>query len=261
MIRKFSLATAVLVAASASAFAADLPSRRPPPVFTPVPLFTWTGFYVGGDVGYAWGYNTTDSSVADGITGSAPYSSKPNGEIGGVHVGYNYQINQFVIGIEGDVVGSNFNNTGNGYFTNVDGGPVAGVYTSTRIPIEGSIRGRLGYAWDRALFYVTGGAAFGDIEHQYNDPYDEIGDPNNYRKTKVGYTVGGGVEYALSNNWSVRGEYRYTDYGHMTDYALSNDFVSGTTPFDNHVQEHRVTVGFSYKFDMYTPPAPVVAKY
>lgn len=240
MIRKFSLATAVLVAASASAFAADLPSRRPPPVFTPVPLFTWTGFYIGADIGYAWGYN----NYVNRFTGLPGYT-KPNGEIGGLHVGYNYQISQFVVGIEGDVTGADFNNSS----------IVGPYYNSVRVPVEGSARGRLGYTWDRALFYVTGGAAFGDIQHNYANAAGA--DPaGTYNKTRVGYTVGAGAEYALSNNWSVRAEYRYTDYGHTTDVAFL-----GTTPFDNKVQEHRVTVGFSYKFDMYAPPAPVIAKY
>jgi outer membrane immunogenic protein len=241
MIRKFAMATAVLMAAGASALAADLPSRRPPPpVFVPPPLFTWTGIYIGGDVGYTWG---TDKHTS--VIGASSVS--PNGIIGGAHIGYNYQVNQFVFGIEGDVDGTNFNNS-------VTAGPLA-AYVSTRIPIEGSARGRIGYAWDRALFFATGGAAFADIQHQYaiGGVFDPAG---TYSKTRVGWTVGGGVEYALSNNWSVRAEYRYADFGHATDTT----FV-GLLPVDNHVVEHRVTVGFSYKFDMYAPPAPVVAKY
>jgi len=257
MIRKFLAATAVLMAASASALAADLPSRRPPPVYAPIPVFTWTGFYVGGDIGYTWG---TDTHT---LPSGAVSQSTPQGEIGGLHVGYNYQINQFVVGLEGDVDGLNFSNSN----TLTSGN--ASFYESTRIPVEGSIRGRLGYAWDHLLFFATGGAAFGDIQHQYAvtapaqgqfvnaPPLVTTYDPNNpYSSTRVGWTVGGGVEYALSNNWSVRGEYRYTDFGRSSDYLAS----IGQT-ITNHVIEHRVTVGFSYKFDMYAPPAPVVAKY
>jgi len=235
------MASAMLVAASASAFAADLPSRRPPPVYAPVPIFTWTGFYVGGDIGYTWG---TDTHT---LPSGAVYQATPQGEIGGLHVGYNYQINQFVVGLEGDVDGANFRNSA---------ASPAGAVNSTRLPVEGSIRGRLGYAWDRALFFATGGAGFADIQHNYTNPLG-VSDPGNtYSSTRVGWTVGGGVEYALSNNWSVRGEYRYADFGRQTDTILL-----GTVPVVNHVIEHRVTVGFSYKFDMYAPPAPVVAKY
>jgi outer membrane immunogenic protein len=231
------------MAASASALAADLPSRRPPPVYAPVPIFTWTGFYVGADIGYAWGYNNYT------LAGVLPYYNKPNGEIGGLHIGYNYQISQFVVGIEGDVQGADFNNSTT----------LLGLNTSTRVPVEGSIRGRLGYAWDRTLFFVTGGAVFGDIENNYNilGIYDPHG---TYTKTRTGYTVGGGIEYALSNNWSVRGEYRYADFGRSTDNIFSN-LVPGGVPLSSHVVEHKVTVGFSYKFDMYAPPSPVVAKY
>jgi outer membrane immunogenic protein len=238
MIRKFTLATALLLTASASAFAADLPSRRPPPVYAPVPIFTWTGFYVGADVGYAWGYNNYNVAGVPGF-------NKPNGLTGGLHVGYNYQINQFVVGLEGDVQGSNFNNSST----------LGALNVSTRLPVEGSIRGRVGYAWDRVLFFATGGAVFGDIENTYNIAgiYDPAG---TYKKTRVGYTVGGGIEYALSNNWSVRGEYRYADFGRSTDLTFG-----GVLPISSHVVEHKVTVGFSYKFDMYAPPSPVVAKY
>ncbi len=246
MIRKFAMATAVLMAASASALAADLPSRRPPPpVFVPPPLFTWTGIYIGGDIGYTWG---TDNHNVGGVLFNR---ASPNGLIGGAHVGYNYQVNQFVFGIEGDVDGTNFHNS----VTD----PVTGFANSTRIPIEGSVRGRIGYAWDRALFFATGGAAFADIQHNYNVAgfYDPAG---TYSSTRVGWTVGGGVEYALSNNWSVRGEYRYADFGHSANTTFGS-VVAGGISVDNHVVEHRVTVGFSYKFDMYAPPAPVVAKY
>jgi len=257
MIRKFFVATAVLMAGSASALAADLPSRRPPPVYAPLPIFTWTGFYIGGDIGYTWG---TDSH--NNAAGNLYSFNTPQGEIGGVHVGYNYQINQFVVGLEGDADGLNFSNS------NTLALGVVSFYESTRIPVEGSIRGRLGYAWDHLLFFATGGAAFGDIQHQYavtaptqlqvapNTLVTRY-DPNNpYSSTRVGWTVGGGVEYALSNNWSVRGEYRYTDFGHSSDYLAS----IGQT-ITNHIIEHRVTVGFSYKFDTFAPPAPVVAKY
>jgi len=259
MLRTFSLATAALAVAAGSALAADLPRRSPPPAFiAPPPLFTWTGVYIGGQIGYAFG-NSYSNIPGTGFA----QSSSPEGVIGGAHVGYNYQINQFVVGLEGDVDGLNFSNSntlGNFYTT-------GGFYESTRIPVEGSIRGRVGYAWDRVLFFATGGAAFADIQHQYAVSNLQgvlqavtlvtTYDPNNpYSSTRVGWTVGGGVEYALSNNWSVRGEYRYTDFGHSSDYLAS----IGQT-ITNHIIEHRVTVGFSYKFDTFAPPAPVVAKY
>ncbi len=243
MIRKFAVATALLMTATSAALAADLPSRRPPPpVYTaPPPLFTWTGIYVGGQVGYAWGHA---GNGIPGVAGSYTGSS-PDGVVGGAHVGYNYQINQFVVGLEGDVDGTSFSKSAY----------APGIATSfgTRIPVEGSVRGRVGYAWDRTLFYATGGAAFADIQHSVNGGITPFYSGSTGR---VGWTVGGGVEYALTNNWSVRAEYRYSDFGHDTTYI-----APAATTVSNHVTEHAVRVGFSYKFDMYAPPAPVLAKY
>jgi outer membrane immunogenic protein len=241
MIRTFSMATAVLMAATTSALAADLPSRRPPPpVYTPPPpLFTWTGFYVGGQIGYGWG---TSNSYNPG-TGLGQ-SNNPNGVLGGAHVGYNYQINQFVAGLEGDVDGTSYSKS--------IYDPATTSFYGTRIPVEGSVRGRVGFAYDRALFYATGGAAFADLKHSYSGSITPF--PTSVSTGRVGWTVGGGVEYAITNNWSVRGEYRYSDFGH------TNDSV-GAGVISHHDTEHAVRVGFSYKFDMYAPPAPVLAKY
>lgn len=241
MLRTFSLATAALAVAAGSALAADLPRRSPPPAFiAPPPLFTWTGVYIGGQIGYAFG-NSYSNIPGTGFA----QSSSPEGVIGGAHVGYNYQINQFVVGLEGDVDGSSYSKSN-------FNGATASTY-GTRIPVEGSVRGRLGYAWDRTLVYATGGAAFADLEHTYFGaitplPYTSVS------TGRVGWTVGGGIEYAVTNNWSVRGEYRYSDFGRTND-------VIGTGIVSHHDTEHAVRVGFSYKFDMYAPPAPVVAKY
>ncbi len=260
MIRKFTMATAVLMAGTASAFAADLPSRRPPPVFGPRPLFTWTGLYVGGDIGYTWGNDSHTEYLANFGGGGLASFNTPNGESGGAHIGYNYQVSQFVFGVEGDVRGTNFQNWDNA----PTGFGASAFYTKTSIPIEGSARARLGFAWDHWLFFATGGAAFAEIRHSYGlvgGGGGIIYDPgNSHSSSRVGWTVGGGVEYALSNNWSVRGEYRYADFGSSTDYRFANLF-GNRSPAINHVKENTVTVGFSYKFDWYTPPVPVVAKY
>ncbi len=163
-------------------------------------------------------------------------------------------MNQFVFGLEGDVDGSSFSKT------TFD--PITGTTFGTRIPVEGSVRGRVGVAWDRALFYATGGAAFAELQKTYSvgaPPFFGAVGPFYLQNSqgRVGWTVGGGVEYALTNNWSVRGEYRYSDFGHQSD-ALA---PVAAVPVDHHVVEHAVRVGFSYKFEMYAPPPPTVAKY
>lgn len=234
MMRKILLTSVALLATSASAFAADLPSRRaPPPAYIPPPpIFTWTGVYIGGQIGYMWGREPATF-----------FSSSPSGVVGGAHIGYNYQVAQFVFGLEGDVNGTSYSGSAATGF-----GP---IFASTKIPVDGSVRGRVGYAWDRTLIYATGGAAFADIKNTYLGPAGFA----STSRSRVGWTVGGGVEYAITNNWSVRAEYRYTDYGRYADAGVL------ALPVNHHSTDNRVQVGFSYKFDMYAPPAPVLAKY
>ncbi len=224
--------TAALCSLSSTVMAADLPSRAPPPVYAPpLPIFTWTGVYLGGQIGYEWG--------REPIT---LMSSQPSGVVGGGHIGYNYQTQQFVMGIEGDVNGTSYRGSAFSIL-----GPIS---ASTKVPVDASLRGRIGIAWDRTLFYATGGVAFADIKDSFVTP----GAFASFDRSRVGWTVGGGVEYAVTNNWSVRAEYRYTDYGRFSDAVFA-------FPLDHHSTDNRVQAGFSYKFDTYAPPAPVVAKY
>lgn len=259
MIKSLLLAGSALVVLAGSSFAADLPSRRAPPVYVPpVPVFTWTGIYVGGQVGYEFGRSSfLYGGILPGVYGAA---YRPDGVVGGAHVGYNWSSQSLfggipglgnlfgaggVVGIEGDVNGSNYNRTV---------GVIPGVALGTRTNIDGSIRGRLGFAVDRALFYATGGAAFADLRNSYLNT--GLGVNTNIGHTRVGYTVGGGIEYAVTNNWSVRAEYRYTDYGSYTDFPYAAVAVR------HRETDNRVQVGFSYKFDTFNPPVgPVVAKY
>ncbi|WOJ89912.1 porin family protein [Methylocapsa polymorpha] len=262
MIRKLLLASVGAVALAGSALAADLPSRAPPPVYVPpVPIFTWTGVYIGGQIGYAWG--NFNNSWGDGFGSFGGFSDQANGVIGGAHVGYNLQLGQWVVGLEGDVDGSSLsrNNNNRTFFDPALGAFVSGNI-NTNLDIQGSIRGRVGVAWDRVLLYGTGGVAFGGFHTTFN-PFFTVGGAfgsgsANVDTTRVGWTVGGGLEYAVTNNWSVRAEYRYTDFGHTTwdpAFAFDNGIF-----IRRHVTENRVQVGFSYKFDTYAP-APVVAKY
>ena len=259
MIKKLLLSTVMIAALAGTAFAADLPSRRAPPVYVPppvIPLFTWTGLYVGGQVGYEFGRSNAFASNPV-LGGLASVGGKPNGVIGGAHVGYNYALGMpafggigpsFVVGVEGDVDGSN-------YKTNY---LLGGISNSTNQNIQGSVRGRLGVAVDRALFYATGGAAFGDLGNNYTNTFNGLTDSN--KRTRVGYTLGGGIEYAITNNFSLRAEYRYTDFGHFSD-VLSNSTGGGVT-VRHHETDNRVQAGFSYKFDTFSPLAtPVVARY
>ncbi len=247
MMKRIFLTTAIIVATSVSALAADLPSRvlaAPPP-----PLFSWTGIYVGGQVGYQW---SAESSPQIYSLAGAAVAGQPNynqsGVVGGGHIGYNYQINQFVLGIEGDVEGSNFEGSGN---------YSGSTYTlHTEINIQESIRGRLGYAWDRLLIYGTGGVAFAQLENRYTNTALGLDD---YKMNRTGWTAGGGFQYAFTPNWSFGLEYRYTDLGHTSDLLLASS--GGTLGANRHETFNDVRFSASYKFDFSAPLAPVVAKY
>ena len=262
MRRQILLASAGAIATSASA--ADL---RPPPVYLPpAPIFTWSGFYLGGQVGYAWARdNGSINNPAPGIPGlpSAiflPFTVDLNGVIGGAHLGYNLQIpgwNWFsssgvVIGLEGDVDGTSLSKRQLvGAFP-----PFFQGLVDPKATVQGSIRARLGIAWDRVLVYGTGGAVFADFTNFYNTL--PLGGIDQITSTRSGWTVGGGLEYAFTNNWSLRAEYRYSDFGHRNDFSpialFPNSFVR------HHLTENQVQAGFSYKFTPFVPE-PVVAKY
>jgi outer membrane immunogenic protein len=267
MYRNILLASVAAMALGGSAaLAADLPSRAPPPVYLPpVPIFSWTGIYIGGQVGYAWTSGNNNFSGFDPFTGTFLTTSiggTPSGVIGGANVGYNYQINQWVLGLEGSVDGTSLKNTSAAVFA--DGTTLTAQSTAD---IQGSIRGKIGVAWDRALIYGTGGVAFGGFKTDVtlaNTGALNGGNPffanGNVSSTRVGWTVGGGIQYAVTNNWSVFAEYRYTNFGSIRE---NNFGLLPTGAFFNgnrQINQNQVQVGFDYKFDMYGP-GPVVAKY
>jgi outer membrane immunogenic protein len=262
MLRKLLLASVGAVVLAGSAVAADLPSRAPPPVYLPpAPIFTWTGVYIGGQIGYAWGNQKYYYAHPLGSFGDYSYNS--NGVIGGAHVGYNLQLAQWVLGLEGDVDGQSNSKS----YTNSVYHPFYGNFNtslSTKASIQGSIRGRVGIAFDRVLIYGTGGVAFGGFNGTFNTNFPIFagyyGGYDSVSTTRVGWTAGGGIEYAVTNNWSVRAEYRYTDFGRSTYYPINSFGFAPGSYVNRHFTENRVQVGFSYKFDTYRP-APVVAKY
>jgi outer membrane immunogenic protein len=259
---KLLIASALILGSIAAASAADLPTEKGPPVYTPPPppVFSWTGFYIGGQVGYQWGssFDPYAYDLATGAdVGTFPLSHSDAGVVGGAHAGYNYQINMFVVGIEGDVDGSNYFGSASDVIPN---SPYS-YYESTRIPVEGSIRGRVGLAFDRFLIYGTGGAEFGLVDSAFGfiDSTGGLTAFSHGSNTRVGWTAGGGVEYAIDNNWSVRAEYRYIDLGRV-NYSI--DPVAAGDGWSKRITKNQVTAGFSYKFGDVPPPAPpVVAKY
>jgi outer membrane immunogenic protein len=183
------------MALAGTAGAADLPRRAEMPAKAPAylaaPIYNWTGLYLGLNGGGGWGRSSWDSAFAP--TGDF---STSGGVFGGT-AGYNMQVGQAVFGIEGDIDGSNIRGT-----TTVNcfnGCQTRNTWLST-------VRGRLGYAADRWMPYITGGVAFGDIKASVP------GAPG-ASDSKAGWTAGGGVEFAIAGNWSAKAEYLYVNLG------------------------------------------------
>jgi len=231
------LPSVALLAFGTGALAADLPTRLAPvPVFAPVPIFTWTGFYVGAQVGVGWQrdrlaeIDVCTPGCVDRATG------RSTGIIGGGHVGFNWQTGAVVYGLEGDFEGTDLHHSTVYPLSAPD-------RFSSSIRWQSSVRGRLGYAFDRVLVYGTGGVAFADIRHSYYEATAPAS--QSFSDTRVGWTAGGGVEYALGGNWSTRVEYRYTDFGKKTDVP---DVVFPRFVERHNETEHAVRVGVSYRF-------------
>jgi outer membrane immunogenic protein len=248
-------AVALLGSVAAPALAADLPSRKEAPVYiAPAPVYSWTGFYVGAEFGGQWGTNA--GSLINNYTQNTYLTTgsyNTSGVVGGGLVGYNYQINQFVLGVEGDLTGSSLQ----GRHTNNLG--TASV--ETQYGFGGGIRGRLGYAIDRTLIYATGGWAFEDVKQTYNTNYGTgvLGNwaNNNQNNNRSGYTIGGGVEYAFAPNWTGRLEYRYSDYGKYVS-LYNNALWNAPLSVQQHPTDNVIQAALIYHF---AAPAPVVSKY
>ncbi len=223
-----SLVAGAVVAALLSvgtASAADLPSRKAAPAapFVQAPSFTWTGLYAGLNAGYAFG------QFNDNNIGGNRFR-KADGFVGGGQIGYNYQINQIVLGVEADGQLSQFDAKAN---------PInARGYGKGEVGYFGTVRGRLGYAMGRTMIYGTGGWAYGQAKVS-TVPGVAINALASDKNNLSGYALGAGVEHALTNNITVRGEYMYVDLDKKA-YFLPNTKVG--TDFSV------VRLGANYKF-------------
>jgi outer membrane immunogenic protein len=224
------VAALALLATSFSAQAADIPQ----PVYkgprSVVSYYNWTGFYAGINGGYAWGSSNWDFPVG--------VSPKPKGWLAGGTLGYNYQTGSWVWGLEGDFD-----------WADVKDDVACGAFTCrTKQHWLATARGRVGYAFDRWLPYFTGGGAFGRIQAKSTNPAAP-GDSNN----QVGWTVGGGIEYAFVGNWSAKIEYLYVDLG---KFNCGISCAVGATTNNVSFTENVVRAGFNYKFS-----GPIFSRY
>lgn len=188
--------------------------------------FVWTGGYVGLQAGYAWGKSHYSNEEYDDFA-----DHDPKGGFGGVYAGYNHQLaNNVVLGVDADLNYSGIDGSADFYWNGNDPEPGA----SADVRWTGAARVRLGYAMDRVLPYVAGGVAFADYRMELADEFV-------HSKTLTGWTIGGGLEYAATDNILLRAEYRYTDYGNDT----WSDWAGGERV---DLKTNDIRLGVAYKF-------------
>lgn len=218
-----SVAALAVVTTVGAAHAADIQRRQAMPAKAPVYVqaYNWSGLYLGINGGGGWG--TTNWSATTGSN-----SSRVSGGVIGGTLGYNHQVGQAVFGLEGDIDWSNIRGT-------TTGAPCT-TSCETRNSWMATTRGRIGYAFDRFMPFVTGGAAFGDIKAS------PAGLPGN-TTTKAGWTLGGGGEFAVAGPWTAKVEYLYVDLGKANcpagSCAVSTDVSLRTS---------LVRAGLNYRF-------------
>jgi len=227
--KKTLLAGAALVALATSASAADL-AVRAPAAYTKAPamvqpVINWSGFYVGAMGGYGW---------------SNDGGNNFKGGFGGGTVGYNWQLGQFVWGLEADAAGAGIKASAVNQ----------GVTVNDSIQALGSVTGRLGFAVESALLYVKGGYAWADNKVDATTAGLSLSDS----KVHSGWTIGGGVEYMFLPSWSAKAEYMYSDFDSQNYFG---NVVAGGID-SGRQQIHTVKVGVNYHFNF---GGPVVAKY
>ncbi|TIR18267.1 MAG: porin family protein [Mesorhizobium sp.] len=236
--KRHALALLMSAATFGTASAADLAIRSPEPIPLASEPFSWTGFYVGAQGGYSF----FDSEITFPPISSGALHSSPGPDtftLGG-QAGYRYQFpNSLVLGVEGDI----FSYFGKNDKAAIIGGSPSG--DEITLNYGGSLRGQVGYAWDRFLPYVTGGVALLDYE---GGGEAVLGGPvfpgAEFSKTKVGWTVGAGLAYALTDKLVANIDYRHSDFG-STQFATPAA-AAGTTRVK--LNESAIKVGMSYKF-------------
>ncbi|HEY8715207.1 MAG TPA: outer membrane beta-barrel protein [Candidatus Acidoferrum sp.] len=247
--------------------AADLPTKAPPyeaPALAP----GWTGFYVGGNLGELW---TTQDAVWNPLPSPAAFTVLPvtgrldsSGFVGGIQGGYNWQLAPtWVVGLEGDYswtgAGANIQGVWKFFPSGQPSFPTTLSSLTDNLDSLASVRGRIGYlVTPNALAYVTGGAAWGRFDYSAfaRNTANNYLASTSFSKIQSGFVVGGGLEWALTPNWLIRGEYLYYEFGGSSVVASASlfpDFPSGFVWHNTGVQEARL--GLSYKFDWQVPAA------
>jgi outer membrane immunogenic protein len=254
MHRQFLAGVALVAMMAGSAFAADL--GMPLKAAAPVALYDWGGTYIGGVVGGAWGTNDI-SDPGLGIVGTligvpVIQTNNPSGFIGGVEGGSRYQFGKLVIGTEADITWGSLNNTNTTSFTSP---LIAGVPFSRSIGTDtkwvATVVSTMGIAHNNWLLYGKAGVAWENVN--YTDNWAVAGIPlfsGTGSDTRTGWTVGTGIEWAFYQNWSVKAEYDYMDFG-TKNIAINGTLIGGVgfgpgIQDNNHINQFKA--GLNYRF-------------
>jgi outer membrane immunogenic protein len=233
-----SILALVIAASTGAANAADMPLKAPP---APMPSYNWTGLYIGGNFGGGWSNSDfSGSTVFGGVASTFSGSDNLSGILGGGQIGANYQLpNSWVIGIEADVDWADID--GSTSVCSTAAGFTAGcVHDHVKLEDFGTVRGRLGYAWNNMLLYGTGGWAWGETETRSNLTCVGVlcpgtstaftGGGSSASATANGWAAGAGLEWAFTRNWTARLEYLHLQFNGIGESFSSAGTVAGA-PF------------------------------
>jgi outer membrane immunogenic protein len=228
------LAAAFSLGIVQAASAADMPVKAP--MVAPAPLITWTGFYVGVNVGADWARDVVSPTVADGGTFPRSNTLSKSSWFGGGTLGYNYQMGSFVFGLEGDLGEMNISTSS----PDLLGGTEVDFINNG---LYGDVTGRFGYAFDSILVYAKGGFAF--FDGRANTTTGLAGFTGASTGTFIGWTLGGGVEYKIARDWSIKAEYLHFDFGSKNATLTVG---GGVFSYNNDLTVDTVKVGINYLF-------------
>jgi outer membrane immunogenic protein len=240
------------------ALAADLSTpyvKAPPP--PPAPIYNWTGFYFGGHIGGAWANETSTNVNATTLALAGTQVSADNSSfLGGGQIGINYQFGSWVLGVEADASWTNGSETVNTPSVLVPAFTITGTSDMNWLS---TVTGRLGYAAGNVLVYAKGGAAWMDVDYTASvlvtGANTVFAGPVTVSDTRLGWTVGAGIELGFWNNWSAKIEYDFLDFG-SEQYVFNIGGATSTVDVDTQI--HVVKAGLNYRFNW---GAPVAARY
>lgn len=255
------LALVFAVGVSSMVNAADFSEAAPTPANEVPETFSWSGFYIGANLGYGFGGDGNISSegqlgpnIANIATGARPGSVDldRNGILGGGQIGYNWQAGSFVYGLEADISFTSIDDDQNAVTPQINTGLAQGNVFRSELDYLGTVRARLGYALDRTLFYGTAGVAYGRSKMSVDmfAPNGVLQFTDEERKTNIGYAVGAGVEYAVTSKISLKSEYLYYDLGddELNVQAIPGTGVAGGYDSEFNNDGHLFRVGLNYRF-------------